>query len=158
MGVWGYLELIHLPGWLMGEHGASCGPSVAMKNHAYPLSLFSHPLTCFILGWSPCLHKETPSATGLSVSLILHLVWAHLTGSPPFCHLTVLLLHSVLFSSSIPVLSQMVQENMKQPENACPVITHSTPDTKHVGFHRQTPWTPRGCPAIQFSTDTTVVS
>lgn len=87
MGVWGCLELIHLPGWLMGDHGASCGPSVAMKNHTYPLSLFSHPLTSFILGWSPCLHRETPSAplaTGLVVSLILHRVWAHLTGLTPF--------------------------------------------------------------------------
>ena len=62
VGVWGCLELVHLLGWLMGEHGALCGPSVTMKSHAYPLSLFSHPLTSFILGWSPRFHRETPSA------------------------------------------------------------------------------------------------
>lgn len=86
VGVWGCLELVHLLGWLMGEHGALCGPSVTMKSHAYPLSLFSHPLTSFILGWSPRFHRETPSAPTPhpQVSLNLHLIWADLTGLTPF--------------------------------------------------------------------------
>lgn len=64
VGVWGCLELVHLLGWLMGEHGALCGPSVTMKSHAYPLSLFpTHSLLSFwdgLLVFTEKLHRPPP--------------------------------------------------------------------------------------------------